>query len=162
MLSWGEPATRIETDTGARVSVPPAETQAKLRFPARVIGRRRWVRWVVAAMALSCGCASAPAGPTMAPLGDYETEVGVSWSLTLVALDPGAGGLRWTLLDGPQDMTLTAAADLVWLATAFDLALVRPGRPRAAGPSQRIRVRLCDRDDTCDESSGTIRAIPTR
>ena len=98
----------------------------------------------------------------MAPLGDYETEVGASWSLRLVALDPGAGGLRWTLLEGPQDMTLTAADDLVWLATVFDLALVRPGQPRASGLQQPIRVRLCDRAACCTEGSGTIRAIPTR
>lgn len=107
-------------------------------------------------------CTSAPPGPVLAPLGAYETEVGKVWSHALITLDPGGGDVQWTVLEAPQDMTLDASDTLVWVATAFDLALGSPGTARIAGPRQTIRIQGCDRLQQCVETSGSIRAIPTR
>jgi len=129
----------------------------------QTLGRRIALRLLVLAQV---ACVSGQPGPIVAPLGDYETEVGAPWALDLVVLDSAAGTPRWTLIDGPAAMTLTNAgrhpAQLVWLATAFDLALQPPGKPRAAGTRQTIHMRLCDPANCCVESSGTIRAVPSR
>ncbi|MCO4761106.1 MAG: hypothetical protein KC502_06350 [Myxococcales bacterium] len=140
--------------------MPPRKIQARRRHDRRSI----WFLgvWLTVSV-ITGGCATEQPGPILAPLGQYETEVGVPWQLPLTLLDPGAGQPTWHLLSGPEGMRLflTPTVHLTWLATAFDLALVGPGRPRTPGPTQAFKIKVCDRVQQCVTAAGTVRAIPS-
>ncbi len=117
-------------------------------------------------LALLCavtGCVSDPPSLVVADLGDHDVQVGIPFALPLQALR-SRGVVRWSLQQGPADMVVLdvdGLPHLVWVATAFDLALVMPGEPRAPGPTQDLRVQACDEASRCTTTQGTVRAVPT-
>lgn len=120
--------------------------------------------------ALAVGCSAEPLAPLqVAPLGRHEVPVGATLLLSIVASEATRPTI--TIVAGPATLQLLTPAEtdqaepdaigvLAWQPSAFDLAPTPVGVARAPGKWLPVQLQVCDADERCADTVGSVRAVP--